>query len=95
MNQLLGSFLTCGCLGFSLLMAIPAIAETPIEFDQNMATVRSKKALPENLKSFDSENTVIRAETEVAENTTEAVTTQISNRRPLPCRIFPAASMSQ
>jgi hypothetical protein len=51
--------------------------------------------LQANLKSLDLENTVIVAETEVAENATEAVTPQASTRRPLPCRIFPSASMSQ
>lgn len=95
MNKLLGIFLTFGCLGISLFMAIPAVAETPVESDKNIAAVRSTKALQANLKSFDSENTIIVAETEVADNATEVVTNQPSTRRPLSCRIFPSASMAQ
>lgn len=97
MNQLLGCLLTCGCLGISLLMAMPSVAQTIVESDKGIATVSLIKNLQADFESSDPENTVIVAETEVTDssNTAEVVTSEASIRRPLPCRIFPAASMQQ
>ncbi|MGB3533035.1 MAG: hypothetical protein WBA13_05905 [Microcoleaceae cyanobacterium] len=96
MKQSLEYLLTCGCLGISLLMAMPAVAETNIESDKNIVTVRSIKAIETHLKSLDSENTMILAEEDSASAVTvEAVFEPPSTRRPLPCRIFPTTSMQQ
>ena len=96
MNQLLGCLLTGGCLGMSWFMAMPSVAQTTVESNKSIGTVSSVKNLQANFES-DSKNTVIVAETEVADssNFAEVVTSEASTRRPLPSRIFPATSMQQ
>jgi hypothetical protein len=97
MKNFLGCLLGCGCIGMSLFFAVPGLAENNNEFDKNLTTVSSNKAMETHLKSFQIEETTVVAETEVADssNSTEAITEQPSTRQPLPCRIFPAASMLQ
>ncbi|MGB3405018.1 MAG: hypothetical protein WBA77_20205 [Microcoleaceae cyanobacterium] len=97
MKNFLGCLLGCGCIGMSLFFAVPGLAETNNELDKNLTTVSSTKAIETHLQSISIEDTVVIAETEVADssNSTEAITEQPSTRQPLPCRIFPAASMQQ
>ena len=96
MKNFLGCLLSFGCVGLSLFSAMPGLAETNNELDKNVTTVSSSKAIETHLKSVSINDTVIIAETEVADlSQTEAITEQPSTRQPLPCRIFPAASMQQ
>lgn len=97
MKNFLGCLLSFGCVGLSLFSAMPGLAETNHELDKNVTTVSSNKAIETHLKSISIDDTVVIAETEVADssNSTEAITEQPSTRQPLPCRIFPAASMQQ
>ena len=96
MNNFLGCLLSFCCIGLSLFSSMPGLAETNNELDKNLTTVSSTKAIETHLQSISIEDTVIIAETEVADlSQTEAITEQASTRQPLPCRIFPAASMQQ
>ncbi len=97
MNQLLRRLLTCGCLGMSLFSAMPAMAQITVDADKNIANIRSLKSLQTNIESSNLDNTVVVAETEIADSSSsaEVVKTEASTRSPLPCRIFPTASMEQ